>query len=944
MCKSCHAIKPESQYAERCIESTLKRYFASQGTQVLVLLTLLFCLSVPHASAAVDLAPLLAATDTTVTLDGGTVYTTTEIALSVNKTILCNGATIQSTGGPIRASAPSVTLTVDNCVIQGAGWALLGALNGAQLVVRNNTQLTGDGTNSCIYLESSTLDLTGGSVDNCRWGVNMENSDASLHGVNIDNTIFGIQNVAGSVMLDSNSRLQSLDAVNPGVGVSLIASATYPLRRASAVIRDSTFTGFGNAVDIQPTAAQGLPSGTVEITGSTFNAQYWSALAAVDAENILFAFNRVSDAFTDGVYLTNSTGVIENSEILDSLNTGVTFWGCPNGATLRNSLVSGSAHQGVGIVADSVNNRVSHNVQILGNTFKDNVIADVLVDDLSDALIQGNILTGGPDVSVRLHGTLSAHLIGDFFYKANAGLEMKDSAYASGALTFFAHHDDYGALLYNNAMASFTHSAFQTNGVVTGNFSVFVNTNAEVTLEHSSLGPAGTPGFYNNAGTTVTAINDYWGNATGPFLPSSGSGSGATLDWNSLNASLVSYQPFLTTPPLDTRINDTFVLNADTTSQWSTDIGLSMHLTGAPGITGVPNGLTAALRLFDASTLAMPFPPNGTFTDGVIAVWAEYDLLSSAQSGSLRLETVGNGPTATLYRLQPDRSWAPMSTVWDPVAGEIVFSPSDPMTLMGVFALGSVLPDQETLARQLIASYYWDILGRNPEAGAVDAWYTGYFQYSVSLAIDVRFVFREMARVFFSSPEYQARERTDEQFLQDNYQVFLRRAPSQSEINDWLQGTWNRAQVVSLFAESAEFGNYIRGLFTGLEGAPTRNFVTTMYIGLLDRLVDIGGLQYYEGVFNTAFAAEGIAGVRIAARELGIQIMASTEYQSTSPTNETHVVRLYRAYLGRFPSTDELNYWRGQLDAQLLTLTSVINTFSDSPEFTSRMYSFFGPI
>jgi hypothetical protein len=115
-----------------------------------------------------------------------------------------------------------------------------------------------------------------------------------------------------------------------------------------------------------------------------------------------------------------------------------------------------------------------------------------------------------------------------------------------------------------------------------------------------------------------------------------------------------------------------------------------------------------------------------------------------------------------------------------------------------------------------------------------------------------------------------------------------------------------------------------------------------MYIGLLDRLVDGGGLAYYTGVFDTAFTGGGIPGVRAAARDVGAQIMASTEYRSTNPTNETHVVRLYRAYLGRFPATDELTYWQGQLDAHLTALSSLINIFSNAPEFTSRLDSFFG--
>ncbi len=198
---------------------------------------MLFGLAASQASATTPLAPLLAAPGTTVTLDGSTVYTASENALSVSKTLLCNGATIQSTGGPIRASGAGVTFTVDNCVIQGTGWALLGALGGAALVVRNNTRLTGNGANSAVYVGSATLDLTGGSIDQSMWGVNMENSTANVHGVAITNTIYGVQNVAGALTLDSNSQLQNPNSSNPGAGVSLIASATYPSRGASAIIR-----------------------------------------------------------------------------------------------------------------------------------------------------------------------------------------------------------------------------------------------------------------------------------------------------------------------------------------------------------------------------------------------------------------------------------------------------------------------------------------------------------------------------------------------------------------------------------------------------------------------------------------------------------------------------------------------------------------------------------
>src|SRR5262245_13441553 len=50
---------------------------------------------------AIDLTPLLTAPGTTVTLDGTSVYTVAEFAVTSDKTIDCNGSRI-TTGGPIR--------------------------------------------------------------------------------------------------------------------------------------------------------------------------------------------------------------------------------------------------------------------------------------------------------------------------------------------------------------------------------------------------------------------------------------------------------------------------------------------------------------------------------------------------------------------------------------------------------------------------------------------------------------------------------------------------------------------------------------------------------------------------------------------------------------------------------------------------------------------------
>ncbi|HUT23637.1 MAG TPA: DUF4214 domain-containing protein, partial [Sumerlaeia bacterium] len=243
--------------------------------------------------------------------------------------------------------------------------------------------------------------------------------------------------------------------------------------------------------------------------------------------------------------------------------------------------------------------------------------------------------------------------------------------------------------------------------------------------------------------------------------------------------------------------------------------------------------------------------------------------------------------------------------------------------------------------RQLIISFYNIILARDPEPGAVEAWEIGYFEYAVSFNIDVRFIPREMARLFFLSEEYTNRSRTNAEFITDCYQVFLGRAPSQIELDNWLGGVWNRAQVMTVFSESEEFANRIQAMYPQYGGDPTRNFVTTMYVGLLDRLVDSAGLEYAAGLFEVARLQGGIEAVRAQAKQMGREVIVSPEFLSKDPTNEGRVARLYRAFLGRFPNDSEIAYWSGLLDAGARTPNDLIDLFAEAPEFTNRLEEFF---
>ncbi|HUT26152.1 MAG TPA: PQQ-binding-like beta-propeller repeat protein [Sumerlaeia bacterium] len=244
--------------------------------------------------------------------------------------------------------------------------------------------------------------------------------------------------------------------------------------------------------------------------------------------------------------------------------------------------------------------------------------------------------------------------------------------------------------------------------------------------------------------------------------------------------------------------------------------------------------------------------------------------------------------------------------------------------------------------REMIRSFYGLVLDRRAEKGAADAWHHGYFDYAVDFGIDVRFIPREMARLFFFSEEYAARNRADAEFIADCYEVFLDRTPNQTELGNWLAGVWNRSQVVTVFSESEEFADRVEAMCPNLAGNPTRNFVTTMYIGLLDRLVDKDGLNYAAGLFDAAFAQGGVEAVRAQTKQMAREVVASPEFLGKQPTTEEYVVRFYRAFLSRFPNDSEVSDWSGEIDAGRQTTDGVIDLFAESAEFSERLRTYFG--
>jgi len=255
-----------------------------------------------------------------------------------------------------------------------------------------------------------------------------------------------------------------------------------------------------------------------------------------------------------------------------------------------------------------------------------------------------------------------------------------------------------------------------------------------------------------------------------------------------------------------------------------------------------------------------------------------------------------------------------------------------------------VVGDPSVAIDDTVDLFYMVVLGRPPEPNAVISWHEGYYDVAVALQIDVRFVVREMARQFFLSDEYLARNRTDEEFINDCYRAFLFRTPSQGEVDDYLNDVdpetglvrWNRAEVMTRFAESEEFLARVAELFPDLEGVKVRNFVTFMYIGIFDRLSDTDGLNSWAADIAAAEDKQ------LRSEEMALLFFESEEGQIRAPDNQTKVIRCYRAFLGRFPAANEIAYWTDQLDSGTYTLTTLVHEFASSTEFAEILDLYFG--
>ncbi|UCF90241.1 MAG: DUF4214 domain-containing protein [Desulfobacterales bacterium] len=237
-----------------------------------------------------------------------------------------------------------------------------------------------------------------------------------------------------------------------------------------------------------------------------------------------------------------------------------------------------------------------------------------------------------------------------------------------------------------------------------------------------------------------------------------------------------------------------------------------------------------------------------------------------------------------------------------------------------------------------IAAYYQSILDRAPEAAGAAFWRSE-IDRAVSLGIEAKEGFIALGRFFFESAEYHARLKTDAAFVVDLYETFLSRTPDPAEAAFWVdalsQGL-SRAVIMNNFVFSEEFDLSMEAAFGVAAERPANNLVNDFYRGLLSRVPDSGGFEFWLQLMQTALNT-GPQAVRDVALQEALAFADSPEYGMRTRDNAQFVEDLYNCFLRRGSDLAGFQFWVNQLDTGAMSRSDIVSAFAGSEEFQGRV-------
>ena len=246
-------------------------------------------------------------------------------------------------------------------------------------------------------------------------------------------------------------------------------------------------------------------------------------------------------------------------------------------------------------------------------------------------------------------------------------------------------------------------------------------------------------------------------------------------------------------------------------------------------------------------------------------------------------------------------------------------------------------PNYDTI-RALVRDFYLSILDREPDAPGWDFW-TKVICDVQKLGIYIGEGFGAMARNYFFSPEYTAKNKTDEEFLTDLYETFYQRSPDPDGFNFWLgqlQCSY-RSTILSWFRASTEFKTFMVGKFGADTSRPEKNLLNDIYRGFTHALPDNEGFAFNLPPLQQAQCvstdpAVKKAAIKDAMYNLAVQFSHRAGY---TPTNAEFLADAYDAILARGLDCPGYAFWLGQLNSGY-NRDDLLETFVYGTEFDPR--------
>jgi hypothetical protein len=274
---------------------------------------------------------------------------------------------------------------------------------------------------------------------------------------------------------------------------------------------------------------------------------------------------------------------------------------------------------------------------------------------------------------------------------------------------------------------------------------------------------------------------------------------------------------------------------------------------------------------------------------------------------------------------------------------QVAFTPTVEGDVNGIVTVTTsagtlTVPVVGTGEKSLVTHYYRSILRRAPDAGG-KAYWSGEAARVQALGMNVNEAWYAMAGSFYFSAEYAALRRDNAGFVTDLYGTFFNRAPDAAGFADWtgqLAAGMPPEVVLASFMFSPEFASFTQSIFGSATVRKEIDVVGDFYRGLLARLPDDGGFNFWLQQFRTA-QCQGSAAVTAQAEAISSQFALGSEYAARARSDSQYVGDLYNAFLRRGGELAGVQFWINQVATGARTRENVRQAFVGSPEFSARV-------